>query len=134
MRTNAARQIKPKLPRARHLRVMTEAIDEQGRYDAAKVAELLDWSRQEIATYLERDPSAISRNGASLGFQQPLSRLVATFANLLELLNDDLKTARAWLRTPIKVLDGKSPKEKILHGELKTVEAVIAEIESGFSA
>ena len=132
MRTNAARQTKPRRPR--HLKVMTDAIDDQGRYDAVKIAELLDWSRQEIATYLDRDPSAISRNGASLSFQQPLSQLVATFSNLLALLDDDIKTARAWLRTPIKVLDGKSPKEKILRGELKAVDSIISEVESGFSA
>ena len=119
--------------RPRHLKVLTEAIDNQGRYDAVKLAELLDWSRQEIAQYLDKDPSAISRNAASLNYQQALSELAATFLHLLELMENDLKAARAWLRTPIKVLDGKSPKEKILRHDLGTVDALLSEAESGLS-
>jgi len=131
MGARVERQPLPQRPR--YLNVVTEAIDDQGRYDAVKIAELLDWKRQEIAQYLSKDPSAISRNSASLQYQQPLSDLAAAFSQLLELLNNDLKTARAWLRTPLKVLDGKSPKEKILRHDLKAVDALLSEIPSGFS-
>ena len=113
--------------------VLTATIDDQGRYDAIKLAKLLDWSGQEIAQYLDKDPSAISRNSASLNYQQPLSQLAATITQLLALMDNDLKTARAWLRTPIKVLDGKSPKEKILLHELNAVDALLSEVEAGIS-
>jgi hypothetical protein len=123
----------PLAPRPRHLSILTETIDDQGRYDAVKIAKLLDWSGQEIAQYLDKDPSAISRNGASLAYQQPLSQLAATISRLLEVMDNDLKTARAWLRTPIKVLDGKSPKEKILRHDLNAVDNLLSEFAGGFS-
>jgi hypothetical protein len=112
---------------------LTATIDDRARYDAIKLAKLLDWSGQEIARYLDKDPSAISRNSASLNYQQPLSQLAATITHLLALMDNDLKTARAWLRTPIKVLDGKSPKEKILLHDLNAVDALLSEVETGFS-
>lgn len=134
MAARVERQHQPPQPqRPRHLRIFTEALDEQGRYDAVKIAELLDWSRQDIALYLGKDPSAISRYGSSLSYQEPLGKLAATFNQLLELMDDDRKTARAWLRTPLKVLDDKSPKETILGQDLRTVDALLSEIESGFS-
>jgi hypothetical protein len=131
MPVQAKRQ--PPAPRPRHLSILTETIDDHGRYDAVKIAKLLDWSGQEIAQYLDKDPSAISRNGASLNYQQPLSQLAATITHLLALMDNDLKTARAWLRTPLKIFDGKSPKEKILLHDLKAVDALLSEVEGGFS-
>ena len=130
----AGEKRQPVVPRARHMTVLTDALDGQGRYDAAKLAGLLDWTRREIAQYLQKDPSAISRNGASLAYQEPLSQLAATFAHLLDLMNGDLKMARAWMRTPVKVLNGKSPKNTILRRDLKAIDAVLAEVESGFAA
>lgn len=132
MPAQAERQ--PMAPRPRHLNILADSLDDQGRYNAVKMAKLLDWSGQEIARYLDKDPSAISRNGAALNYQPPLSQLAATVTHLLELMDNDLKTARAWLRTPIKVLDGKSPKEKILLHDLDAVDALLAEVEGGFSA
>ena len=131
MPVQAERQ--PLAPRKRHLNILAETIDENGRYDAVKMAKLLDWSGQEIARYLDKDPSAISRNGASLNYQLPLGQLAATVTQLLALMDNDLKTARAWLRTPIKVLDGKSPKEKILLHDLNSVDALLSEVEGGLS-
>lgn len=131
MQSNMKRQIKPERPR--HPGILTAAIDDEGRYDAVKLAKLLDWTQQEIAEYLEKDPSAISRYGSSLSYQQPLSELAAMFAHLLSLLDNNLKLTRAWLRTPVRVLDWKSPKEIILQHDLKTVDSLLDEVESGFS-
>lgn len=113
--------------------VLTQALDEEGRYDAAKLAALLDWTNQEIARYLGKDPSTISRFSASLQYQEPLAELAAIFNHLVSLMDGDLRLARAWLRTPIRVLDGVSPKEKILHSDLKPIETLLQEVESGFS-
>ena len=123
-----------KAEQVQYPRILTEAIDDEGRYDAIKLAKLLDWTQQEIAKYLDKDPSAISRYSSSLSYQQPLSELAAIFAHLLSLLDNDLKHTRALLRTPVRVLDWKSPKEKILNHDLKAVDSLLDEIESGFSA
>ena len=113
--------------------VLTQALDEEGRYDAAKLAKFLDWTNQDMAQYLGKDPSTISRFSASLQYQQTLAELAALFNHLLNLMDGDLRLARAWLRTPIRVLDGVSPKEKILHSDLKPIETLLQEVESGFS-
>ncbi len=126
-----AKQDKPLSPLS--MGVLTQALDEEGRYDAAKLAALLDWTNQEIARYLGKDPSTISRFSASLQYQQPLAELAAIFNHLVSLMGGDLRIARAWLRTPVRVLDGVSPKEEILHSGLKTVDTLLQEIESGFS-
>lgn len=126
-----AKQDKPLSPLS--MGVLTQALDEEGRYDAAKLAALLDWTNQEIARYLGKDPSTISRFSASLQYQEPLAELAAIFNHLVSLMDGDLRLARAWLRTPIRVLDGVSPKEKILHSDLKPIETLLQEVESGFS-
>ena len=36
-------------------RILRDAIDENGRYEAAKIAHLLDWTVSDIARYLGRD-------------------------------------------------------------------------------
>ena len=131
MQTNMKRQTKPERPR--YPGILTEAIDDEGRYDAVKLAKLLDWTQQEIAEYLEKDPSAISRYSSSSSYQQPLSELAAIFAHLLSLLDNNLKLTRAWLRTPVRVLNWKSPKEIILQHDLKAVDSLLDEVESGFS-
>ena len=113
--------------------ILTAAIDDEGRYDAVKLAEVLDWTQQEIAEYLDKDPSTVSRFSASLNYQQPLSELAAVVSHLLKLMDNDLRITRAWLRTPIRVFDGKSPKEKILHHDLRAVDLLLEEIESSFS-
>lgn len=126
-----AKQDKPLSPLS--MGVLTQALDEEGRYNAAKLAALLDWTNQEIARYLGKDPSTISRFNASLQYQEPLAELAAIFNHLVSLMDGDLRLARAWLRTPIRVLDGVSPKEKILHSDLKPIETLLQEVESGFS-
>lgn len=113
--------------------ILEAALDETGRYDAAKLAKLLDWTNQDMAQYLGKDPSTISRFSASLQYQEPLAELAAIFNHLVSLMDGDLRLARAWLRTPIRVLDGVSPKEKILHIDLKPIETLLQEVESGFS-
>ncbi len=114
--------------------VLAEALDEAGRYDAFKLAEYIDWSKQEMAAFLRKHPSSLSRESASLAVQEPLAALAAVVKELLFLVDEDQSIARAWLRTPIRVLDEKSPKEVILAGNLDTVASLLGEIQSGFVA
>lgn len=51
----------PAAPAFREARILREATDENGRYDATKIAHLLDWPVGDIARYLGRDASTISR-------------------------------------------------------------------------
>lgn len=112
---------------------LLKALDQEGRYDAAALAGILDWTKQEIARFLETGPSALSRSSAPLKHQDALARLAAVMRHLLDLTGNDQGQARAWLRTPILVLDRKSPKEVILSGRLETVAALLEEMESGFA-
>jgi len=114
--------------------LLREAIDDEGLYDAARLARLLHWEKQEIAAFLKKNPSALSRQTTSRTGQQALARLAATFRHLLDVTNNDIAQARAWLYTPIQALDGRSPKELMLSGDLEIVANLLDEIESGFAA
>jgi hypothetical protein len=99
-------------------RILHEAIDRRGRYSAAKLAELLDWQISDIAKYLGRAPSTISRFGASRVHQEKLAALAALVHDVFELTIHDLRATRAWFRMPLGALDGISPREEILRGNL----------------
>jgi hypothetical protein len=114
--------------------VLVEVLNKNGRYDAYKLAAYIDWSKQEIATFLGKHPSALSRESASVSDQSALASLAVVVKELLVLLGGDLAIARAWLRTPIRVLDEKSPKERILERRLDTVASLLGEIQSGFAS
>lgn len=113
--------------------VLREAIDERGRYDATKMAKLLDWTRGEMAEYLGKDPSTISRFGSSVVHQNKLAELAALVQELLTVMNNDLPCVRAWFRTPLRALDKASPQDKILHGELEKVDDLVDEFRSGLA-
>jgi len=114
--------------------LLREAIDKDGRYDAAALAGILDWTKQEIAGYLGTDPSALSRQPAAPKHQDALARLAAAMRHLLDHTGNDLAQARAWLRTPILALDRETPKAVIMGGRLDMVADLLDEIDSGFAA
>ena len=124
-------KLKPRRPSEE---LLGGAFDREGRYDATALAGILDWSKQEIARFLETHPSTLSRQPASLKHQDPLAQLAAVMRHLLDHTGGNLAQARAWLRTPLLVLDRKTPKEVILSGRLEMVASLLAEIESGFAA
>lgn len=113
--------------------ILRDAIDDRGRYDAAKMAKLLDWSLTELAEYLGKDPSTVSRFGASAAYQEKLAALAAVVQELLSVMDNDLAAARAWFRTPLRAFDKVSPQHKILHGELASVDRLVNEFRSGLA-
>jgi len=119
-----------KRPLASNLRKLTDA---QGRYDAVKVAGAFDWEQKEIARFLGKDPSSISKNPVSAGHQEALARLVSVYQRVLELTGDDTAAVVAWLRTPIVALDNQSPKKLLLEERSDIVEALLKEYESGLA-
>ena len=122
-----------KAPAFREARILREATDENGRYDAAKIAHLLDWTVNDIARYLGRDASTISRFGASPVHQEKLAALASLTQEVFEIMCDDLRGTRAWFRTPIRALDGKCPQHLILSGNFRRVSGLIEESRSGLA-
>jgi hypothetical protein len=121
-------------PRPPSEELLEGAYDAEGRYDADRLASILDWTKQDLAGFLETHPSAVSRQPASQKHQEQLGQLAAVMRHLLDHTGNDRAQARAWLRTPMLVLDRKSPKEVILSGHLDRVADLLDEIDSGFAA
>lgn len=114
-------------------RILRDATDENGRYDAARLAHLLDWTVSDIARYLGRDASTISRFRASAVHQEKLAALAALMQEVFAIMREDLRGTRAWFRTPIRALDGKSPQQLILSGHFRRVFGLIEESRSGLA-
>ncbi|HUY27670.1 MAG TPA: antitoxin Xre/MbcA/ParS toxin-binding domain-containing protein [Candidatus Binataceae bacterium] len=113
--------------------ILRQAIDENGRYDAAKIARLLDWTLSDLAQYLGRDPSTISRFGAAPVHQEKLAALASLAQEVFEIMRENLRSSRAWFRTPIRALDGASPQQLILSGDFRRVSSLIKESRSGLT-
>ena len=126
--------VAPVIVTFKRARVLRHATDRHGRFGAAKLAELLDWQISDIAKYLGRAPSTISRFGASQVHQEKLAALASLVQQVFELTNDSLRATRAWFRMPLGTLDGVSPREEILRGNLWRVRNLVNEMDSGFAA
>lgn len=114
-------------------RIIRSATDRRGRYEAAKLAELLDWQISDIAKYLGRAPSTLSRFGAAQVHQEKLAALAALTRDVFSLTNDNLRAMRAWFRLPLGTLNGVSAREEILRGNLWRVRELVNEMHSGFA-
>ena len=107
--------------------------DESGRYDATRFARELDWRQEDMAAYLGKTPAAVSKNPTSATSQDELARLAALVQHAYELNAEDMRLTIAWLRTPIRALDGASPKQMITARELAVVEDLLDEMETGLA-
>jgi len=114
-------------------RILHGAIDRRGRYGAAKLAELLDWQISDLAIYLGRARSTISRFGASQVHQEKLAALASLTQEVFGLTDNNLRAMRAWFRTPLGTLDGVSPREEILRGHFFRVRNLVNEMSSGLA-
>ncbi len=126
--------VAPVIVTFKRARVLRHATDRRGRFGAAKVAELLDWQISDIAKYLGRAPSTISRFGASHVHQEKLAALAVLVQDVFGLTDNSLRATRAWFRMPLGTLDGISPREEILRGNLWRVRNLVNEMDSGFAA
>ena len=99
-----------------------------------KLARLLDWTISDIAQYLDRDASTISRFGASPVHQEKLAALASLTQEVFEIMREDLRATRTWFRTPIRALDGSSPQQLILSGNFRRVSGLIQESRSGLAS
>jgi hypothetical protein len=101
-----------------------------GRFDATKVAKLLDWNQEEVAAFLDRTPSAISRNPTSSTSQDELADLISLVQRVYELHDSDMSITRAWFQMPIRALDNQSPKKLITERHLDLAENLVDEYDS----
>ena len=74
---------------------------------------MLEWTRREIARYLDTNPSVVSRAGTSLVHQDALAHLAAVFSDVADLFDGNLGLVRAWFRTPFRSFDERSPKDEV---------------------
>lgn len=111
--------------------LLTRALS-GGRYDARKLAELLDWNLDDVAHYLGKDLSTVSRHSASIKYQDALSALAVVVKEIFDLLGGDIEMVRAWFRTPIRAIDA-NPKALIVAGQFARVEALVREYESSLA-
>lgn len=119
--------------RRRLAATLRKLTDAHGRYDAIKMAHAFDWEQKEIARFLDKDPSSISKNPVSPSYQDALARLASLFDRVVELTGDDTAAAIAWLRTPIRALDNQSPKKLLLEDQSEVVENLVREYETGLA-
>jgi hypothetical protein len=112
--------------------VLREALNDKGRYDARRMAKCLDWQQQEIAQYLQRDPSAVSSYPDADQFQEPLAKLGALVRHAETSLGEEkLEFVRAWLKTPVRALDRQIPKTLIVNGRLDVLSKLLDELDAG---
>src|SRR5262245_48166347 len=119
------------------LAVLEPAVGPDGNYSAKELAKLMGWSVEEISKFLERSPATVYRKPDTDSYQDQLGALAGLFRDVVasftpapgsEVLRgpeqprlDPLAAAKVWMRTSIYALDGKSPKERILAGDLPAV-------------
>lgn len=148
------RRIQREEPEAR-LALLEEALDDDDkrRYHAAKLARILDWSAEEMASYLGCGVATVYRGGGRED-QFALASLAAVVRELEELFGYAAERDRAgvtvgrrvlpveerrglavaWLRTPSRALGDEAPQALILRGELARVRDLVRSIDQGGSA
>lgn len=133
----------------RQLAVLRPTVSPEGNYSATELAKLMGWSVDEISRFLERSPTTVYRKPDTESYQDQLGALAGLFRDVVTTFTpapgseairsgeqpplDPLAAAKAWMRTSIYALDGKSPKDQILAGEIGSVRRLVAEYASGLA-
>jgi Protein of unknown function (DUF2384) len=84
----------------------------------------------DIAKYLGPAQSPVSQPRVR---QEKLEELAALVQDVFELTKGDLRATRAWFRMPLGTLDGITPREEILRGNLWRVRNLVDEMHSGLA-
>jgi Protein of unknown function (DUF2384) len=128
------------VPLRQAFETIAAAANREGHFDARQVANLLGWQADDIARFLGRSTSSLYRNPDAAATQDDLGKLVGLYQDMVKLLAPPQADAlsaeaatRAWFRTSAYVLDGKSPKDKILAGDLDSVRRLVNEYASGIA-
>lgn len=121
----------PALPTKQH--ILFEALGPDGtKYDAEQLAKMLEWSLEDMGTYLRIQPAAVTHFGSLALRQESLVALAKLVLHMKRAFGDK-EHAAEWCRTPIRALDGASPKQLILAQNLHAIHGLLDEMESGLS-
>lgn len=101
--------------------------------DAAKIAAQLDWQVSDVNKYLGRSRVTISPAKARQARQEKLAALAALVQDVDELTEHNLRAMRAWFRMPLGALNGITPREEIVRGNLWRVRNLVDEMHSGLA-
>lgn len=105
----------------RHLTpALEDALSENGRYNARKIAAFMDVSLRELADITHRDVSVLSRNPDGDGIQANLRPLV-TILDLISKTGGSAGAVRKWLRSPIPGLGYRVPLQMIKEGDTEEI-------------
>jgi hypothetical protein len=99
----------------------------------AKIATQLEWSVADINRYLGRPRVTISRVKALHAHQEKLAALAVLVQDVFDLTQNSVRAMRAWFRMPLGTLDGITPREEILRGNLWRVRNLVDEMHSGLA-
>ena len=113
--------------------IILDTTDRNGFFDPEKIAAMLDWTPDEMRQYLDQQPQSIPKRAAVSATHVSLHCLATLIQEVFELMREDIYDMRAWFCTPIKALDGRSPRDMILAGELERVSALVDETSGGFA-
>jgi hypothetical protein len=119
------------LPKTQH--ILFEALGPDGcKYDAERLAKLLDWNVEDMGAYLRMDAAAV-KNFGSLALRQESLAALARLVLHMKRAFGGKEAAAEWCRTPIRAFDGASPKQLILAQNLQAIHGLLDEMESGLS-
>ena len=111
--------------------IILDTTDRNGLFDPEKVADLLNWTPDEVRRYLDQQPSSIPKSVTVSATHVRLHSLATLIQEVFELMHEDISEMRAWFQAPIKAVDGRSPRDMILAGELERVSALVDETACG---
>lgn len=110
--------------------VLPELHAENGRIDAAKVADFMAVPLKRLSDGLRLNYKAVHRNPSSESFQEALQPVKRS----LEILQDSFESTqviRAWLNTPHPMLENQTALETILQGKAFAVERLLGNAAEG---
>ncbi len=113
--------------------IILNTSDRNGFFDPEKIADLLDCTPDEMRRYLDQQPLSIPKHVTVSATHVRLYSLATLIQEVFELMREDIYEMRAWFQAPIKAVDGRSPRDMILAGELERVSALVDETARGLA-
>jgi hypothetical protein len=102
-----------------------------GRYDARRLAAVLDITSKEMAAIVGYTPTGLSKNPTSPRLQPQLRNLVMLINRLRDLLDGRMEFVRIWLKAPHPYLDGRAPLAYLQEGKFEAVDTLVHLMETG---
>ncbi len=102
-----------------------------GRYDARRLAGVLEITHKEMAAIVGYTPTGLSKNPTSPRLQPKLRALVRLINRLREMLDGRMDFVRIWLKAPHPYLGGATPLSYLEEGKFEAVDTLVHLMETG---